>query len=58
MTLEVNTPSREQCITAHIERNATRQLCLQAEDKGKYSVFDIPDLPYLDPFEQRLNWLK
>ena len=58
LTLEVNTPSKEQCVVAHIERNAARQLSLQAEDKGRTRTCEIPDLPYLDPFEERLNWLK
>jgi CXXX repeat peptide maturase len=58
LTLEVNTPSHEQCVLSHIERNASRQLSLQAEDKGAPRVCNIPSLPYLDPFENRYNWLK
>lgn len=59
LTLEVNTPSHEQCVVSHIERNASRQLFLQAQDKmGKDQSCDIPELLYLDPFEDRLNWLK
>ncbi len=58
LTLEVNTPSHEQCVVSHIERNASRQLFLQAQSKGGNQECDIPELPYLDPFEERLNWLK
>lgn len=41
MTLEVNTPSREQCVMAHLERNASRRLNPE-----------IPEIDYLDPFDK------
>jgi CXXX repeat peptide maturase len=52
-TLEVNTPSREQCVTAHLERNASRELLrdLQLYFPDK----EIKEIPYLDPFEVRIK---
>lgn len=51
-TCEVNTPSHEQCVIAHLERNASRQLLI---DIRKIGVFlpgrDIKEINYLDPFE-------
>ena len=51
-TLEVNTPSHEQCVVAHLERNASRQLLT---DIRKIGVFlpgrEIKEVNYLDPFE-------
>lgn len=48
-TREVNTPTRNQCLVAHIERNASRILATNLDwiDADK----DIPELSYLDPFE-------
>lgn len=56
-TLEVNIPSHEQCVTAHLERNATREL-LQRLNKNSFSYpfSEIKELSYLDPFEERENW--
>lgn len=52
-TLEVNTPSHEQCVMAHIERNASQKLL---EEIRKYGVFlpekEIKDINYLDPFDK------
>lgn len=50
-TLEVNTPSHEQCVISHLERNTSRELLL---DLQKYNVFldkSIEEIDYLDPFE-------
>lgn len=54
MTLEVNTPSHEQCVTAHLERNASREL-LQEIRKSSYFLPDkeIKEIDYLDPFDIR-----
>lgn len=52
-TLEVNTPSHEQCVMAHIERNTSRNLLSQLRELGNYLPGkDIPEISYLDPFEQ------
>lgn len=56
-TLELNTPSHEQCIVAHTERNAAQRL-LEAIRKDKEFLPDveIPEIKYLDPFEVRKEW--
>lgn len=53
-TLEVNTPSHEQCVTAHLERNASRELL---NNIRKHGVFlpeqeEIKEIDYLDPFDK------
>lgn len=58
MTLEVNTPSHEQCVMAHIERNVSRQLL---HNIRKHVVFmpeidDIKEIDYLDPYNNREQW--
>lgn len=51
-TLEVNTPSHEQCVVAHIERNASKKLLSALNEIGKYiSEKEIKDIDYLDPFD-------
>lgn len=52
-TLEVNTPGHEQCVVAHIERNASRKLLNQLIEKGKISTdCKISEIDYLDPFDK------
>jgi CXXX repeat peptide maturase len=56
-TLEVNTPSHEQCVVSHLERNATRNWLLRHSDKQKeYENLNIKELSYLDPFDDHKNW--
>ena len=57
-TLEVNTPSHEQCVAAHLERNASRQLMLSLRSKGTFlpDKEEIKELTYLDPFEIATQW--
>ncbi|MBQ6747573.1 MAG: CXXX repeat peptide maturase [Bacteroidaceae bacterium] len=57
-TLEVNTPSHEQCVVAHLERNASRQLLQNIRKHGSFlpENEDIPELDYLDPFDKREEW--
>lgn len=51
-TLEVNTPSHEQCVVAHTERNASRSLASLLRQKGiALPHGDIKEIDYLDPFE-------
>lgn len=51
-TLEVNTPSHQQCVTAHHERNATGVLLNSLQKRGAFSDAEpIKPLFYLDPFE-------
>jgi len=57
-TLEVNTPSHEQCVVAHVERNSSRRLCLDLAKK-KFHVsqsFEIKEIDYLDPFIKINQW--
>ncbi len=57
-TLEVNTPSHEQCVLGHLERNASRELLLNIR---KHRTFlpeqeEIKEIDYLDPFDKRDTW--
>lgn len=49
-TLEVNTPSHEQCVISHIERNASRLLKHSMNNCQFYA--EIPEINYLDPFDE------
>jgi len=53
MTLEVNTPSHEQCVMAHLERNASRDLLANIRKQGTFLPEnpDIPEIDSLDPFD-------
>ena len=52
-TLEVNTPSHEQCVIAHIERNASRRLLAEIRKIGEFiPEKEIPEIDYLDPFDK------
>lgn len=52
-TLEVNTPSHEQCVVSHLERNESMRLLNYLKQKGKISTaITIPEIDYLDPFEK------
>ena len=51
-TLEVNTPSHEQCVVAHIERNASRKLLEEIRTLGEFlPEKEIKEIDYLDPFD-------
>lgn len=53
LTLEVNTPGREQCVITHTERNASRKLMERLQEKVIIvSDAKIPEIDYLDPFEK------
>lgn len=52
-TLEVNTPSHEQCVVAHIERNASCKLLEKIREIGVFMPEkEISEIDYLDPFEK------
>ena len=58
MPFEVNPPSHEQCVMAHLERNASRDLLNAIR---KYGAFlpeqeEIKEITYLDPFDVRKEW--
>lgn len=51
MTLEVNTPSHEQCVLSHLERNASRELLESLKEQGLVKTdLKISEIDYLDPF--------
>lgn len=54
MTWDINTPSRQQCVMAHLERNASRSLMNEIRNFGEFMPqIDIKEINYLDPFEVR-----
>lgn len=57
-TLEVNTPSHEQCVVAHLERNASRDLLNNIRKHGTFlpEQEEIKEIDYLDPFDKRDEW--
>lgn len=55
LTWDNNTPSRQQCVMAHLERNAARELSLILKDSG-FAIRDIKEIDYLDPFDVRKEW--
>lgn len=57
-TLEVNTPSHEQCVVAHLERNASRELLQSIRQHGTFLTEqeEIKKIDYLDPFDKRDEW--
>lgn len=57
-TCEANTPSHEQCVTAHLERNASRVLLNNIRKHGSFlpEKGEIKEIEYLDPFEIREQW--
>lgn len=51
-TLEVNTPSHEQCVVAHLERNASRKLLKELRKIGEFLPGkEIKEIDYIDPFD-------
>ena len=56
LTYEVNTPGKQQCIFAHIERNASRELLQRIQNELKLMLSkSIKEIDYLDPFEKIIN---
>ncbi|MEZ3591729.1 MAG: CXXX repeat peptide maturase [Muribaculaceae bacterium] len=56
LTLEVNTPSREQCVMSHIERNASLRLLSRLRQYiPTLNSTDIPEIDYLDPFDNLIK---
>lgn len=57
-TNEVNTPSHEQCVVSHLERNKSRELLMSI--KASSSLFagndNIKEITYLDPFDVKDKW--
>ena len=58
-TYDKTTPSHEQCVLAHLERNASRKVLESVrKDKEFYPEQDIKEINYLDPFDVRIDWHK
>lgn len=56
-TLEVNTPSHEQCVVAHLERNESGRILADIRKEYEYTPeISIPEIDYLDPFVKRKEW--
>lgn len=57
LTREVNTPGREQCVLAHVERNASKKLLeeLRKLAPGYLEDKKIEEVGYLDPFEKLIQ---
>ena len=53
LTWDANTPSHQQCILAHLERNAARDLQQQLFAAGFAVENEIKQIDYLDPFDVR-----
>ena len=54
MTWDINTPSRQQCVMAHLERNASRSLLNDIRNIGEFMPnIEIKEINYLDTFEVR-----
>ncbi len=54
LTWDLNTPSRQQCVMSHLERNASRDLLNDIRKIGEFMPqIDIKEINYLDPFEVR-----
>ena len=51
LTWDNNTPSRQQCVMSHIERNASRDLSNQLKEVGFVLENEIKEINYLDPFD-------
>ena len=59
LTLEVNTPSHQQCFMTHIERKVSKKLLAEIRKYGAYAPnISIPDIDYNDPFYKIINKTK
>lgn len=58
MTLDVNTPSHQQCVVSHVERNASRNLLKKLEEQGirMSNTHPINEINYFDPFNIYKQW--
>lgn len=57
-TMDINTPSHEQCVVAHLERNASRALQVRLKKEGVVlsEWKEIKEIDYLDPFNIVNRW--
>jgi len=52
LTYEVNTPSRQQCVMAHLEREASKTLLDNLHKHKLLTNRDIKQIDYIDPFDK------
>jgi CXXX repeat peptide maturase len=56
LTLEINTPGRQQCVMSHIERKVAKKLLDEIRRYGEYAPHvSIPEIDYIDPFDKIVN---
>lgn len=53
LTWDNNTPSHQQCVIAHLERNAAQRLQQELQEAGYTFEQQITSIDYLDPFDVR-----
>jgi CXXX repeat peptide maturase len=56
LTWDNNTPSHEQCVISHLERNASRDLQIKMQEIGYRFENEIKEINYLDPFDVKEEW--
>ena len=56
LTWDNNTPSHEQCVISHLERNASRDLQIKMQEVGYKFENEIKEINYLDPFDVKEEW--
>ena len=56
LTWDNNTPSHQQCVLAHLERNASRDLQQKMQEVGYRFENEIKGIDYLDPFDVKEEW--
>ena len=56
LTWDNNTPSHQQCVISHLERNASRDLQLKLTEIGGRFENEIKEIDYLDPFDVKEEW--
>lgn len=57
LTWDRNTPSHEQCVISHLERNASRDLLNEIRKTNGFLLqTEISEITYLDPFDVRKEW--
>ena len=56
LTWDNNTPSHQQCVISHLERNASRDLQIKMQEVGYRFENEIKEINYLDPFDVKEEW--
>ena len=56
LTWDNNTPSHQQCVISHLERNASRDLQMKMQEIGYKFENEIKEINYLDPFDVKEEW--